>query len=221
MGSLVTPWLLRWEQAWPGPLLLTGNVPSERMCDSAFSMSGMLMDSAQSQSRRPSFIGSLGAKCQSYARTLLSPFGLIRLAYSLVLGQVKVVLVQHEAVWENVSEQPGEGCLAARGAAGHTHDDCLLVSHSHGGYDEIRCPFNQLGIVRLICRCKKMIEVEFDRAVRREGPRRLRRRTDAPTESRDKPGRAATPGLNKRQELDNSEDFFCLSFSPFIFSLLV
>lgn len=58
------PWLLRRAQSRSVPLLLTGNVPSERMCDSAFSMSGMLIDSAQSQSRRPSFIGSLRIRGQ-------------------------------------------------------------------------------------------------------------------------------------------------------------
>jgi len=40
---------------------LTGNVPSARMCLRAFRMSGIDNDSAQSQSRRSCFFGSLPA----------------------------------------------------------------------------------------------------------------------------------------------------------------
>lgn len=38
---------------------LTGKVPWARICDSARVMAGMERDSAQSQSRRPSLVGSL------------------------------------------------------------------------------------------------------------------------------------------------------------------
>lgn len=133
---MATPWLLRRAQGRPWPLLLTGNVPSERMWASAFSMSGMLMDSAQSQSRRPSFMGSLWHAEVSWVH-LAHGFRSagVWLAHSLVLGPVKIILVQHEAVWEYVSEQPGEGRLAARGAAGQAHDDCFLAAHLLGGVE--------------------------------------------------------------------------------------
>jgi hypothetical protein len=136
---------------WSVPLLLTGNVPSDRMCDSAFSMSAMLMDSAQSQSRRPSLTGSLRTKGVTFLFFDGAPAGLEkpdRLAHSLVFGPVKVVLVQYEAVWEDVSEEPGEGGLAARRAAGHTHDNCLLATHAQAKFQKSK----RYVTVGLICR---------------------------------------------------------------------
>ena len=52
-----TPWLVRW---LAGELVLTGNVPWAWMCLRDLVMSGMERASAQSQSRRPFFVGSLG-----------------------------------------------------------------------------------------------------------------------------------------------------------------
>lgn len=66
-----------------------------------------------------------------------------------------------------------------------------------------------LCIVGLVCRCEKTSEVKNGRAVRREGPRRLRRRTDAPTESTAEPGRAATPASdfpNRNPEMRSKLD---------------
>lgn len=56
---------------------------------------------------------------------------------------------------------------------------------------------DQLVLWGFFCRCEKTSEVENGRAVRREGPRRLRRRTDAPTPStQTNPG-----GLPRRRQI--------------------
>lgn len=59
----VMPWLVRWLRGW----LLTGNLPVLWMWSRDFTMSGIERDSAQSQSRRSSFFGSLEYWSVAYA----------------------------------------------------------------------------------------------------------------------------------------------------------
>lgn len=72
-------------------------------------MAGTSIASAQSQSRRPSFVGSL--------TTMNSiPIDSFQ-AYLLLLGLIEIVLMEDERVGKDVAEQPSKRCFAARGTA--------------------------------------------------------------------------------------------------------
>lgn len=107
----------------------TGKAACWRIYERASAMAGMSMDSGQSQSRRPSFMGSL-----EYLAVLVSLGGFTHKMsceerISLSLGPVKVIFVQDKSAGEDVAEEACEGCLAAGGAAGEGHDEGLFVCH--------------------------------------------------------------------------------------------
>lgn len=101
-------------------------------------MAGTSIDSAQSQSRRPSFMGSLEFPVSIYYMYIYIKvirryeswqmgernFEVIFTqrttqwrGVSLSLGPVKIIFVQDKRAGEDVAEQPGERCLAAGRAA--------------------------------------------------------------------------------------------------------
>lgn len=147
-------------------ILRTGNAACRRIYDKASAMAGTSIAPAQSQSRRPSFEGSLYVFVFALACAIAHPRMYLCIClyvymyvcacvyirihihivisfevmptkdtrwqrgwlvflwkYALLLGLVKVILVEDECVWENVAQEACQCGFAAGAAAGYADDE--------------------------------------------------------------------------------------------------